>query len=528
MKIITLFICLTTANLIAQEQEPQQAAVSVHLDEVQPFRAAEAGFEISRNDLLSGVRAQSNLKLQNGTDFGMTDGLGGDEPKGAHLVFARANQKDDPWVVEFSNLRILRLDEIRVFSCNRDARSRQNYDLALSSDGGSTWQPVATGVTAKKSGALAVTRVVAPFDAVTNLRFTFRQMRNNTHSAILEIDALGEKQPDPTVKSGDTSTFSIAAVADVQYADTDPRRGRQPGEGVARLTHAVNQWNQRDLDWAVMLGDIIDWDDIDYGKFPHKTISNGAPKWKHTRAVLTVWEKLQCKRFLVLGNHDYYVPFADTDGLQKPASVRRAYGMGDTAYYHFLHKGYRFIVLDGDLSPYNYAPDTLGYKEAKTYYDSITGSHKRWWNAGISPQQLQWLKGILDQSLKDRERVVIMCHYPTHKPFGDHDLLNAEEVLSLLDQYPNIALWLNGHNHRGNYTKIGARHHLTLKGMQNGGKHWYQITFSPTGIKVYQAENTKDPLYTLSLPLLDAAKSNAGEESRLVTNSFLRGCDIQD
>ena len=179
------FICLTAANLIAQESQ-QQAAVSVHMDEEQPFRTAEAGFEISRNDLLSGVPCKSNLKLQSGTDFGMTDG------SGEHRIFAAPNEQGDPWVVEYSDLRIQRLEEIRVFSWNRDTRARQDYDVALSSDGGSTWQLVATGVTAKKSGALAVTRVVVSFDAVTDLRFTFRQVHNNTHSAILEIDELGE------------------------------------------------------------------------------------------------------------------------------------------------------------------------------------------------------------------------------------------------------------------------------------------------------------------------------------------------
>lgn len=194
MSRLVIFICLTAANLIAQESKPQ-ASVSVHLDEQEPFRAAEAGFEISRNDLLSGVRFQSNLKLQSGTDFGMTDGSGG------HRIFAAANEQGDPWVVEYSDLRIQQLEEIRVFSWNRDTRARQDYDVAVSSDGGSTWQLVATGVTAKKSGALAVTRVVASFDAVTNLRFTFRQVHNNTHSAILEIDALGEKYLFPLLRA---------------------------------------------------------------------------------------------------------------------------------------------------------------------------------------------------------------------------------------------------------------------------------------------------------------------------------------
>ena len=211
-----IVICLTAANLIAQESQPQ-AAVSVHLDEQEPFRAAEAGFEISRNDLLSGVRFQSNLKLQSGTDFGMTDGTGG------HRVFAGANEQGDPWVVEFSDLRIQRLDEIRVFSWNRDTRARQDYDVALSFDGGSTWQPVATGVTAKKSGALAVTRVVAPFDAVTNLRFTFRQVRNNTHSAIFEIDALGEKIPVPLTQSEDSIHYLVTTWLDSATLNDKPQ-----------------------------------------------------------------------------------------------------------------------------------------------------------------------------------------------------------------------------------------------------------------------------------------------------------------
>ena len=99
-------------------------------------------------------------------------------------------------MVEFSDLRIQRLEEIRVFSWNRDTRARQDYDVAVSSDGGSTWQLVATGVTARKSGAF----VTRGFDAVTDLRFTFRQVRIKTHSAILEIDALGEKIPVSTIE----------------------------------------------------------------------------------------------------------------------------------------------------------------------------------------------------------------------------------------------------------------------------------------------------------------------------------------
>lgn len=294
-------------------------------------------------------------------------------------------------------------------------------------------------------------------------------------------------------------TFSIAAVADVQYADAEPRGHREPREALKRLEHAVNSWNKRKLDWAVSLGDNIDWDDIDYSKFPQQTLSTGPAEWKHTKQVLAVWNKLKFDKHMVLGNHDYYVPYKDADGLSKPASVLRAFGYQDKAYYHFGHKGYRFVILDGDVSPYNFDVETPEYKVAKAYYDTFKGKQKTPWNAAISNKQLVWLAGVLDQALKDREPVVLMCHYPIHQPIGGHHLFNAEQVVALLDTYPNVVMWLHGHTHKGGYVQMGKRHHLNLKGMQEEDDSWYQIDFSPEIIKVYQAENLETPVYELKV-----------------------------
>ena len=293
--------------------------------------------------------------------------------------------------------------------------------------------------------------------------------------------------------------FSIAAVADVQYADTGPRGGREPREGVRRLRHAISHWNQRSLDWGVILGDIIDWDDIDYSVFPKQTIGQKESKWKHAKAVLAAWQTLACPRYLVLGNHDYYVPYRDADGTPKPASVLRAFGFEKTAYYDFFHKGFRFVVLDGDMSPYNYDPSTPEYQEAQDYFDSIQGPQKTPWNAGISKKQLGWLTKVLDAALASGEPVVIMCHYPIHNPSHAHSLLNSAELLSILKQYPNVVLWLNGHNHAGDYALMGTRHHLNLKGMQNEDDNWYQLDFSPTKITVFQAEDLTTPKYELDI-----------------------------
>lgn len=307
--------------------------------------------------------------------------------------------------------------------------------------------------------------------------------------------AKGEKA---SQKSPDS--FSIAAVADIQYADANPRGGREPRECVDRIKNAIAHWNKRELDWGVVLGDIIDWDDIDYAKFPQQTIETSPKEWKNTKAILAAWETLNVPNYKVLGNHDYYVPYKDADGTPKPASVYRAFGFKDNkAYYEFAHKGFRFIVLDGDMSHLNYDIESPEYKEAKAYFDALKPPIKGIWSAGIKPKQMKWLEEVLKDSLEKQEPTVIMCHYPMHKPYGGHTLFNAEEMTTLLAQFPNVVMWLNGHNHQGGYAKIGTRHHLNLKGMQNEGHHWYQIDFSPKQITVYQAEDLKTPKHVLEI-----------------------------
>ena len=117
---------------------------------------------------------------------------------------------------------------------------------------------------------------------------------------------------------GEGGSFSIAAVADPQYADVPVGwrgGGREPEEGVNRLTHAVTQYNQRNLDWGVVLGDMIDFDDIDYGNPPPGTAS-GTHDWSNADAILAAWNQLNIPRYHVLGNHEFYVPNADTDGMK--------------------------------------------------------------------------------------------------------------------------------------------------------------------------------------------------------------------
>lgn len=224
----------------------------------------------------------------------------------------------------------------------------------------------------------------------------------------------------------------------------------------------------------MIVGDIIDFDDIDYGNPPPGGPSaTGTQDWSNSDAILGAWAGLNIPSYLVLGNHEYYVPNVDVDGLEKPYSVYRKFGFKDRAYYDFRHKGFRFVVLDGDNCYLNFDPELQGYQDALAYYQDLSGPEKQWWNAGISITQRKWLMDTLDDSINLDEPVVILCHYPTHNPVGNHSPLNSTELLDIVNGYSNVVMWMNGHNHRVTYAMEGRRHHLGLKGMQEGADRWY-------------------------------------------------------
>lgn len=148
---------------------------------------------IAQDDLLSGIPFHSNLGLQAGNSYSLSDGQGKKDP--TTRTFALDNTDD--WLVTFSNLKIERLDEIRVFSWNGDHRAQQDYDLAYSTDAGKSFLPLVREVRALKSGSVNLTRIPCSLTKITDLRFIFRNPgddanpKNVWHSSLLEIDAIG-------------------------------------------------------------------------------------------------------------------------------------------------------------------------------------------------------------------------------------------------------------------------------------------------------------------------------------------------
>ena len=242
--------------------------------------------------------------------------------------------------------------------------------------------------------------------------------------------------------------FRFGAVADCQYCSKTSLL-RKYNLSPKKLTECVEQYNKLDLAFVVHLGDFIDRD------------------FESFNVVSPIFAKLKAPRYHVLGNHDFSV--AD----DKKELVPKRMGL-KSRYYEFTHKGWRFIVLDGnDVSLYAYPKDDPRTKAATAFHRRLKVGTPTW-NGGVGGKQLAWLKGRLAVAEKAKEKVILFCHFPVH-PENIHNLWNAEALTKLLAEYPCVAAYLNGHNHAGNYGEKSGIHYLTIKGMVDTLKNSYGV-----------------------------------------------------
>lgn len=236
----------------------------------------------------------------------------------------------------------------------------------------------------------------------------------------------------------------FAVIADPQYADKDVNGTRFYRSSLEKLEAAIGELNKEKLDFVVTLGDIIDEDIQSFD------------------AILPIYNKLKAPHHIVLGNHDWEVADEDKDKVLKTLDVKRS-------YYSEASSGWRMIYLDGtEESLFRFVEGSAEWNRSKLIHEGLVKRdlpNAKPWNGGISDVQLAWLEGELEKAKKANERVIISCHYPL-LPSGDsHNLWNATEVVTLLDKYDNIAVYMNGHNHQGNYAVSHGTHYVNFKGM---------------------------------------------------------------
>jgi len=243
--------------------------------------------------------------------------------------------------------------------------------------------------------------------------------------------------------------LSFGVIADVQYCECDQEESRYYRNSLKKLAECIQELNSQELDFVILLGDLIDRDFASYQK------------------VLPIYQQLEMPKYYVLGNHDFFVKTEEKSKVLEALSL-------ESRYYSFTYQSWRFVVLDSnDLSFYATAEGSERRKEAESTYAKLKESgvpNAVSWNGGLSIRQMMWLREILEKADKKGERVIIFSHFPV-LPESDLNLWNDRDLIELIESYKCVVAFMNGHNHLGDYQVRNGIHYLTFQAMVETQNH---------------------------------------------------------
>jgi len=238
------------------------------------------------------------------------------------------------------------------------------------------------------------------------------------------------------------SQVKIGVFADCQYCNCETAGTRFYRNSLSKLDDCITQFNRdKEIDFVVGLGDIID---RDFASF---------------NSVNAILSKSKNEVYQLIGNHDLAV---EKSLLEKvPAKINL-----NKTWYSFTKNDWHFVFLNGNDITFH-SNDIKVVRQAQEMTDKLKKEGKPNfydWNGGIGPKQLEWLEKELQKAENKKLKVAIFCHYPL-LPFEAHALWNSEEVLAILTKHNGLKLYMNGHNHAGNYAFQNGIHFVNLKGM---------------------------------------------------------------
>lgn len=248
--------------------------------------------------------------------------------------------------------------------------------------------------------------------------------------------------------------FTFGVMTDVQYCDCDNAGTRHYRSSLRKLNEAVQTFNQKKVAFVTHLGDFIDRDFRSYD------------------TLNTIVKRLDSPIYHVLGNHDFSVKQEEL--AKVPATLRLK-----ERYYSFTRNHWRFIVLDGnDLSVYGNEKTSRNFETSIRALETLQAQkvpNAQPWNGGLSENQLNWLKSELNSAARKAEKVIVLCHFPLVPASDQHNLWNHREVKTLLETYPNVRAYFNGHAHQSSYQTEKGIHYITFRGMVEQEENGFAI-----------------------------------------------------
>lgn len=240
--------------------------------------------------------------------------------------------------------------------------------------------------------------------------------------------------------------FRFGIIADVQYCDCEPSTAmhRYYRRSTDKLADALATLAKHDLRFILDLGDLIDRD------------------FQSFDTIMPVYEAARAPVHRTLGNHDYAVNVTHLD------EIPHRLGMEPPGYYSVDYDAWRLIVLNGnEISLFATRAGTPARAQAERMLSALQeqqAEQAQEWNGAVSETQLSWLDQQLAEAQRAGQSVIVAGHYPLY-PAGSLNLWNDAAVIAVLERYPAVKAYLNGHHHDGNYGVRNGIHYLNFKGM---------------------------------------------------------------
>jgi manganese-dependent ADP-ribose/CDP-alcohol diphosphatase len=237
--------------------------------------------------------------------------------------------------------------------------------------------------------------------------------------------------------------LQIGIISDPQYCHCSPSNTRFYPQSLGKLKSAIDTINTYKPDFVITLGDVTDRYDQDLD------------------SILPLYHSLQSPYYFLLGNHEF-------ESIEDSAKKYIVSKLGMPSYYYsFIQNNWRFLVLDGtELLTYTIPMHPELKEEGDSVRLSVAGdSNAAIWNGGISKKQQAWIRQQLTEAYILKQEVIVFCHFPVYPAGHSKNLWNSEDIIDILESFPNVVAYIAGHYHLGNYGFKKGKHYLTHKGI---------------------------------------------------------------
>ncbi len=230
-----------------------------------------------------------------------------------------------------------------------------------------------------------------------------------------------------------TPPITFAHISDIHISSLGDHDDLLSGRAVEIFTKIIATWNQMPaLDFVLISGDLFDVADL----------------WEFNQFQQVI-KKLNKPYYIIPGNHDR-------------RSTKSSEGLTRQDFAQHFNPQFSERPTDRQAQV-GYWSHNIRPKVQLIGLDSIKDDD---WGGFVDEQQLTWLRQDLSQYAD--KLVILTVHHPLHRlhPIDDTPNYknficdNGPELLTLLDEHPQVKLVLTAHHHLCKADKLGQRWHL--------------------------------------------------------------------